>query len=143
MAVERHLAQLHAVRVGSRRRHYRDSGVQIPIIQTKCASKWDVQSFQRNGELRLQGGVTDADRGRAARFSIGRYQRVDVCGGQFHFALLMSARRFLHRIKAFANLGAFFARRGHACFTRRGRARFSRRSSFRDRCGFIRKIDVT
>ncbi len=119
MAVKRHLAQLHGVRVGSRRRYYRDSGVQIPIAQTKCVSKWNVQSFQRNGELRLQGGVIDANRGRATRFSIGRYQRIDICGGQFHFALLMSARRFLHRVKAFANLGAFFARRGHACFTRR------------------------
>jgi hypothetical protein len=54
----------------------------------------------------------------------------------------MGARRLLHRIQAFAHLSASLNRRRRAWFTRRGRARFSRRSSFRDRCGFIGKIDV-
>src|SRR5262249_17465150 len=91
VAVEHHVAQLHAARVGSRWRYDRDTSVQIPITQTKCFLKWNVQSLQRNGELRLQSGVIDANRGRAARFPIGRDQRIDVCGGQFRSGSLVSA----------------------------------------------------
>ena len=105
MAVDSHFAQLHAVRVGSRRGHDRDGRVQILIAQTKCVSKWNVQFFHRNRELRLRDTAVDANGGHAARFSIGRYQRIDVRGGQFHFGLLVSACGLLHGIQAFANRG--------------------------------------
>src|SRR6187431_241025 len=104
MAVKRHLAQLDAARVRSRRRYYRDTPVQIPIAQSKRISKWKVESLQRDGELRLQGGVIDANRGRAARFPISRDQRIDVCCGQLHSGSLVSPPRLLHRIQAFTNL---------------------------------------
>src|SRR5206468_1449620 len=65
VAVERHLAQLHAARVGSRRGYYGNSRVQIPITQTECISKWNVESLQRNGELRLCDSAVDANRRRA------------------------------------------------------------------------------
>ena len=81
MAVDLHLAQLHGAGVGSWRRYDRDGGVQIPVTQTEWVSKWNIQSFQRNGEVSLQDIAIDANRGNATRFSIGRNQRIDVRGG--------------------------------------------------------------
>src|SRR6266436_1252006 len=93
VAVDCRPAQLHVVRVGSRRRYHRDSGVQISIAQTKCISKWNVESFQRNGQLDLPDIAVDANKGRATRFWIGRDQRIDVSGGELRSGLLVSARR--------------------------------------------------
>ena len=93
MTVDCHLAQLHVIRVGSRRRYHRDRCVQIPIAKTKCISKWKVESFQRNGQLDLSDIAVDANKGRATRFWIGRNQRIDVSGGELHSGLLVRTRR--------------------------------------------------
>ena len=141
MAVERHLAQLHAACVRSWRSCYRESGVEISIAQTKCISKWNVQSFQRNGELRLQDIAVDANRGRTTRFSIGRDQRVDVCGAQLHSGLLMSAP-LVSSYPCVHEPRRFFRLPWPPLLHQGGGAGFVGRSSFRDRCGFIGKIDV-
>ena len=143
MAVERHLAQLHTVRVCS-------GGATIETVAFKYRSLRP--NALLNGTSSLSSGMENCACRAVSLMpteAVPRDFRLAAISALMSAAVnstslcLVSARCFLHRVHAFANLGAFFARWGETCVTKRGCARFSRRSSFRDRSGFIRKIDVT